>query len=312
MERATDYSVSQIVQLIQAHLDRAVDQAEWIGSGQWSDCFAFTLAGNDYVFRVGAHGEDFRKDRVAGDFASGALPIPKVVAYGAVDTDYFAISERVFGEPLEASSSWETLVPAVVDVLEALRVVDLGAFTGWGRWDSDRNAPASSWTEFVLAVNQDPVESRVHGWRVKLDTLPGAAEAFEHGYEQLAALATNDVPRALIHNDLINRNAHQDRGQITGIFDWGNSAIGDPLYDLGLIIMWQPWRPDIRPEPVIEELHRRWNDSELDTEGFAARLKVCLLHIGLEHIGFQAFLENWNEPQVVADRMTTVVAQDWL
>src|ERR1051326_8548034 len=40
-----------------------------LGAGVWSKAFAFRRAGRDYVLRVGAHQEDFAKDRLAARYA---------------------------------------------------------------------------------------------------------------------------------------------------------------------------------------------------------------------------------------------------
>ena len=72
-----------------------------LGAGVWSKAFAFRRAGRDYVIRLGAHQEDFAKDRLAARFACPALPIPRVVELGETAGGYFAISERVFGEYID-------------------------------------------------------------------------------------------------------------------------------------------------------------------------------------------------------------------
>jgi hypothetical protein len=69
-----------------------------LGTGIWSQAFAFRRAGRDYVIRFGMHQEDFAKDCLAARYACPVLPIPRVVALGETFGGYYAIAERVFGE----------------------------------------------------------------------------------------------------------------------------------------------------------------------------------------------------------------------
>jgi|GEM_PF-279966 len=318
LPRVTSYTAADIQGLLDTEWPHATTQPELIASGHWSDCFAFESAptiGNarEYVIRVGRHGEDFRKDKIASQFASPTLPIPQVALLGRLGEDHFAISDRVAGGPLEQSLEWSSLVTPLVELLEALDTADVGDFTGWGPWSSTMECTATSWRGFLLQVNQDPPTSRVHGWRAKLETQPRFFDQFEAGYQQLATMAIGDVPRALVHDDLFHRNAHMVNGRITGVFDWGNSLIGDPLYDLALLCMWEPWwAPRVHAQPVVDQLQTRARNRGAPIADFGARLRTCLLHVGLEHIAYNAFLENWTQLEAVAARTKIVVAHDWV
>jgi len=100
----------------------------------------------------------------------------------------------------------------------------------------------ASWRDFLLAVDQDPVDSRVLGWKDQLALSHEASKAFARGYARLQTIIINDVPRSLVHGDLLNRNVHVVGTRISGVFDWGNSLLGDHLYDLGLLCFWEPWK----------------------------------------------------------------------
>ena len=72
-----------------------------LGAGVWSQAFAFRRVGRDYVLRVGAHQEDFAKDRLAAHYACPALPIPHIglagqayMAYAGNWTDLQATARR--------------------------------------------------------------------------------------------------------------------------------------------------------------------------------------------------------------------------
>src|SRR6478609_3348719 len=53
-----------------------------IGAGAWSQAYALSHDGRDYVARFAALREDFERDRIAAAFSSAALPVPRTVAIG--------------------------------------------------------------------------------------------------------------------------------------------------------------------------------------------------------------------------------------
>ena len=307
IERVTTWSNDAVLDLLRSEHPAEIATAGWIGSGHWSDCFAFSADDGDHVVRIGRHVEDFRKDAVAASYDNPALPIPAVSKIGQVADEWFAISERVHGAPLEQSTRWHELIPAVADLLEGLRAVDIGTTIGWGRWDATGAAPSPTWSAFLLDVDQDPPESRVHGWKQNLHARPAMKRIFDAGYERLRLTVSDDVPRSLVHNDLINRNTHVNDNTVTGVFDWGNALYGDHLYDLALFFFWQLWLPLVQHEAVLAELRLRWSDPSRSVPDFERRFDACLLHIGLEHMAYHAFLDNWSEVQAVSDRMDAVV-----
>jgi len=106
--------------------------AEVAGTGMWSTCYGFVLAGERLVARFGRHAGDFECDRIAADFAAPMLPIPRVYEIGEVLDGYYAISDRAEGTPLEDSTpeQWRTLVAPVAAALAAMCAVEPPP--GWG------------------------------------------------------------------------------------------------------------------------------------------------------------------------------------
>lgn len=309
--RVTSFSDRDVTELVRSHWHADAEPATWVGSGAWSDCFAFDHAGSNYVVRLGTHVEDFAKDHVAVAFRSTSLPIPtcsEPVALG--NSQYLCISERVDGIALERVAPWSQIAPDFVRLLEALRSVDTSTFSGWGMWKPGFQAPFGSWREFLLDVAVDH-PGRISGWRTALDSNPTCKAAFEQGFERLQSIATNDAPRSLVHNDLLNRNVHVLGGKITGVFDWGNSLVGDHLYDLGLLCFWEPWLEMTQPELVIDGLRSAWAKDGYDCSDFDQRLQACLLHNGLGHIAYHASRYDWRQAAEVADRIEAVRGLSW-
>ena len=71
-----------IASFIRRNYPNAAD-IEPLSAGMFSQAYAFAADGRDYVLRINAFEEDFAKDQFAyANFASSALPIPRVVARG--------------------------------------------------------------------------------------------------------------------------------------------------------------------------------------------------------------------------------------
>ena len=169
-------------------------------------------------------------------------------------------------------------------------------------------APYASWSEHLLAVVEDTPQHRTHGWRAKLATAPQDDATFTWGFELLKQVASDEVPRCLTHCDLINRNVLVDNAAISGVFDWGCSLYGDHLYDLAWFEFWAPWYPKLDMQILRSALEQRWRDVAYIPEEQAARLMACYLHIGLDHLAYNAYLGDWAALSATAARMKALVA----
>lgn len=309
--RVTPFADNEVTEILRSHWDSAAEPAVWIGAGAWSDCFAFGCAGRRHVIRVGTYEEDFAKDHAAAQFASADLPIPECGKSQPLPDGYhFCVSDYVEGIALERVKPWSQIAYPFVRLLEGLRQVDTSTFTGWGRWDDTLRAPFASWREFLLDVAVDR-PGRISGWKAALENDVGGAAAFDRAFEILHATATDDVPRSLVHNDLLNRNVHVDSGQIMGVFDWGNSLVGDHLYDLGLLCFWEPWLEGTQPHQVLAGLRSRWAETGYECRAFESRLQACLVHTGLEHLAYHASRSDWQQVAKVAARVDAITTMQW-
>src|SRR5687767_11836615 len=166
------------VEMARAFLVEQVDPAAadvaLLGAGAWSRAFGFRLGDRELVVRFGRHGDDFAKDRRAAAYRAPGLPIPAVLAIGPALGDFYAISTRVRGKPLEelTATEWREAVPSLVAALEALRLADLSATTGYGGWDGEGRTAHHSWRSYLLNVGADTPDRRTHGWRSRLASSP--------------------------------------------------------------------------------------------------------------------------------------------
>ena len=123
----------------------------------------------------------------------------------------------------------------------------------------------------------------------------------------LKTLVTDDVPRGLIHSDLINRNVFVKGNKISGVFDWGCALYGDHLYDFAWLEFWSPWYPELDMEYFKKSLEQAWINAGYTPENVDSRLLACHLHIGLSHLAYNAFMNDPVNLAATAKRMRILV-----
>jgi hygromycin-B 4-O-kinase len=278
-----------------------------LGSGEWSRAYALVLEGRQQVIRFGAHVEDFRKDALMAEYSRPALPIPRVTEIGPAGEGYFAVSERASGLLLDQADGtvMRAVLPALLATLDAIAGVQVADGQGFGIWGADTVAPAASWAEALLAVAQET--ARVPGWRAALASSPTGAAPFERSYARLADLVSGlEVPRHLIHGDLLNRNVLVRGDQVAAVIDWGNAMYGDALYEAAWLIYWWPWYPQWQRIDIAAELRNHWARRGDQPADLDRRLTACLLHIGLDAMSYSAFRGRWDDLARNAAQLATL------
>jgi hygromycin-B 4-O-kinase len=158
------------------------------------------------------------------------------------------------------------------------------------------------WIDHLLAVRGSDDRRRDEPHRL-LAGHTAARAAFDDGCQRLAELNLSGAPRSLIHADLINRNVHVVDGRIAGVFDWGCGRYGDHLYDASWFEFWAPFHPHLDIEQMLTRLRQRWVAAGADLTGYEQRRRACLLHIGLDHITYNASRDDWPQVDAVVSRM---------
>jgi hygromycin-B 4-O-kinase len=292
-DASTQVQLTDAARFVSQRFGDGAGPVEHVGDGAWSRCFGFTLEGSELVIRFGRHLEDFERDRIAAHFAARNLPIPQVIEIDAAFDGWYCISTRSRGTPLEKlqPTEWDATVPSVLTLLDALRRTDISATTGFGAWNSEGTAPYATWTDYLASVMDDPTDARTHGWKRRLVDSPIGDAGFCRAFEVMIELAgTFVVDRNLIHNDLLNRNALASAGEVTAVFDWGCSIYGDFLYEPATFVFWSPWHAAIERSDMLTVSIEHYRDIGLEVADLEARLRCCLLHIGLVHVAYNAFL----------------------
>jgi hygromycin-B 4-O-kinase len=283
------------------------------GAGEWSRAYSFTVqrerTPSDLVIRFGRHREDFAKDRAMGELASsraaGALPVPRVLEIGDTPWGFFVTAERCHGrylDQLDGDEMRDTL-PALLQTLDTIAALEPPG-SGFGPWSPDGAAPFTNWPDALLAIGRE--QPRTAGWRELLDGRPAAAAVFRRGLAGLDRITAGlDAPRRFVHGDLLNRNVlvrtGDGAGAVTAVLDWGNSQYGDPLYDLAWLLFWWPWYAQWSAIDIgdVIRAHPAKGPRPPDAD---RRLLAYQLHIGLDHLAYNAFTRRWESLDRVADQ----------
>ena len=228
-----------------AHVEGATGApltAELIAGGRSNLTYVIADGSRSWVLRrpplghvvVTAH-DMGREYRVLAALGPTDVPVPEVLAFGdeTVLGAPFYVMERVEGRILRTREEMATLTPeearacstTLVDVLAALHAVDYEAvgLGDFGRPDGFLARNVARWGK---------------QWQAnKTRELP----ALEEVGRRLDAALPPSGPPAIVHGDYRLDNtmlAPNDPGRIAAVLDWEMSTLGDPLTDVGLLLVY--------------------------------------------------------------------------
>ncbi|RTL68755.1 MAG: phosphotransferase family protein [Pseudonocardiaceae bacterium] len=222
-----------------------------IGAGRSNLTYRVSSAAGAVVLRrppvgsVAATAHDMGRERTVVDaLRDTAVPVPRVLAHsegGApVDAPCY-VMELVDGVvPLEEPPAGWADTPAeraragaaLVDVLVALHAVDIDAvgLSGFGRPDGFMSRQVRRW-------NSQWESARESGLTVGA----GTESALTALSSRLAAAVPATQRNTVVHGDYRIDNCVYDAadpGRILAVLDWELSTLGDPLADLGLMLVY--------------------------------------------------------------------------
>ena len=253
------------------HVDGADDQpltAELIAGGRSNLTYTVGDGTHSWVLRrpplghVVATAHDMgREYRVLAALADSDVPVPKVYAFCddlAVNDAPFYVMDHVDGRILRNPEEMATLTAdeakrcsyTLIDVLARLHSVDYEAvgLGDFGRPDGFLARNVARWGK---------------QWQAnKTRDVPAVDELAR----RLDAALPESGPAAIVHGDYRLDNtmvAYDDPGRIVAVLDWEMSTLGDPLTDVGLLLVYwgggaagHPQRPRRRRRSRVH-LHRR-------------------------------------------------------
>ncbi|OIS93665.1 phosphotransferase family protein [Brucella cytisi] len=248
-----------------------------ITEGEESRAFSFRANGENYIVRINETVNGFNKDAYAYQrFATAALPIPEVVALGELDNGHaYCVSRRALGVTLQDLTRTElpAVVGPVASVLEAIASSTIGTASGYGPFDSQGRGAYATWRDFLTAI-ANPHQYKWNTLRHQVDVNRICLLLNEVLYlaEQCPEV------RQLVHGDFGSNNVLTDGHRITGVIDWSEAMVGDPLYDVANILFWRTWLECMEQQARFFEVHCA------DHLRPKERLRCYQLRIGLEEI----------------------------
>ena len=291
----------------------AVDELRPLGGGFWSSAYSFSHAGRALVVRFGADKDWFEADRAAMAFASPDLPVPEVVEIGDAFGGAYALSARHYGTNLEdvRPDQCDVAGPMLASLLGALYRVpkspDLPV--GW-HWRPPRGD--LTWRSWLSERLVDAPNPEVHDWRAAL-TAQSEADRIFRACEARVRDLVEACPerRDLVHGDLLHANVlvAEDASRPSAVFSWKCSVRGDFLFDVAWCTFWSPWYrgiaaadpwSHIRQEPSVRDDADAWVDAPM-------RHYCYELHIGATHLGWNAWVGDFQALQKVARHLTEVL-----
>ena len=238
---------TQVMRSVNEYFGQPVEQLVPIGTGQIASAFSFRVAGQDYIIRfvTSKMAMSFGKDQFAFQrLSSSSIPVPPIIYSGTFNDFHFAISRKVPGVPLDElpSEDYRQLIPAVVEMLDAISQIDIADTENWGLFDDEGVGLFPSWPDFLLSVAKEEAEDGFYGkWHRLFDETFLDRELFDHIYGQMTALLEYcPVERFLVHGDYGFGNILAEDGKITAVLDWANALYGDFVYDIAWLDLYSP------------------------------------------------------------------------
>ena len=257
-------SVDAAAEFLTARFSRPVT-LERLPEGLEAQAFRFAVGRDELVLRIAAARRGFEKDRWAAAAVGREVPVPDVLEIGSLDEELaYCITRLLPGTTLEdlAPSEAAAVTREVGDAWAALSRCDVASIAGFGDFDADACAPASTWREFLEA------------------TLDAATDADD---ESLLDAYAQLVPRcpeehALVHGDFGANNVLVHDGSVSGVLDWESALVGDPLYDVANVRFWATYLPCMQVQ--TDYFHAKL----ADLPDYEERVLCYALRIGLEEV----------------------------
>jgi hygromycin-B 4-O-kinase len=248
-----------------------------ITEGEESRAFSFRTIDENYIVRINQTADGFKKDAYVYQwFAKATLPIPEIVKLGELDDgNAYCISRRASGVTLQdlARAELSAVIGPVALVLDAVATSSVEETSDYGPFDSQGNGAYATWRDFQTAIaGPHQYDWNAVGHRVDLDRVHPLLN------EVLALAEHCPEARQLVHGDFGSNNLLTDGRRITGVIDWSEAMVGDPLYDVANILFWRSWLECMEQQARFFEAHCA--DCLRNTE----RLRCYQLRIGLEEV----------------------------
>ena len=255
-----------------------------ITEGEESQVFRFRSGTHDYIVRINRQVGGFEKDVFAHRrFARPNLPIPAVIHIGRIENCFLCISEALPGVTLQDLSPQEIpqLLKPTAELLQVIAESDIGEMSGYGPFDGSGAGTYRSWRDYLLSI----ANQHQYNWAATYNLVDRGE--INRVIRRLTFLAEQCPEVAhLIHGDFGSNNVLTDGTRITGVLDWSEASIGDPLYDMANVFFWRTWLSCMEQQAT-------WFETRLPGDpAIRDRLLCYQLRIGLAEIYESALAGN--------------------
>jgi hygromycin-B 4-O-kinase len=157
--------------------------------------------------------------------------------------------------------------------MDAIARSDVSMTSGFGPFDAEGAGKYGSWRAFLTsAADPDRYDLAAVAKRVDIDRARRLLDVIG----ELAGSCPE--VRKLVHGDFGSNNVLVDGELVTGVIDWSEALIGDPLYDVANILFWRPWLDCMERQARYFEVRRP------ELLQHAERLRCYQLRIGVAEI----------------------------
>ncbi|MEI7579890.1 MAG: phosphotransferase [bacterium] len=257
-------------------------------NGEISQAYLLKFRENDsdMILRINSRNDRgfFKDDYASRNFSQFGLKIPGIIINGQKGEYYFSLSEKCAGHLLDEIPIAErrtVQTDLFRQLLLLFKIAPMGS--GYGRWDKTlqaENETLAKLIRFDLRINEIDMIAR-----------PFSDLKLQEAIRQLALPLGKFLPeeRYLIHGDPGFQNACCENGQITGLFDWAESAYRDFVSEIAWLMFWNSNALDTsnvflkfyQAQPIKER-------PKLNFENYEKRLQYALLVIGYGSLCFFA------------------------
>ena len=256
-------SLAAAAELLADRFSEAAVAIERLPEGLESQAFRFDVGAEELVLRIGTSRRGFEKDRWAAAVAGRHVPVPAVLEIGSFDeTHTYCITQRLPGTTVEDLPPADAggVVGAVAGAWAALASCDVASVAGFGEFDAEGRAPASTWRAVLLG------------------TLEAATDADDGSVLETYAGLVERCPeeRALVHGDFGSNNLLVHDGQVSGVLDWESALVGDSLHDVANTHFWATSLPCMQ----VQAAH--FDRTLGDLPDYRERVLCYALRIGIE------------------------------
>jgi len=287
-----------------------------IKGGEISQAFSFEDSLGDYVIKVRKVREihkmrkPFHKEFLAHQYITSkdmSIPIPKVLKYGTFLEDdsaryIYCICEKHEGSFVHMfpKNEQETVDKSLVNMLHRIHCIDLSETNRYGNWTNFKEAASNSWKEYFsheLQRCQLFLQEAIDEGKYETEFI---AEAIK----KLKPLQKFCIEKKyLVHSDYGFDNVlANSEGEITAVFDWEHSLIGDFVYDIAWLDHWE------EKETTYAELYKDSIDAKciLDYTNYSKRLQFYKLYHGITAALFFIDSDQKEEFQRTKSRLETI------